>query len=235
MQRDCPLKFVSASRFLLPHLFSHFFPFIPLQEMKICSAIINLFHLIPAAPQTLVKPLLEVVMKTERAMLIEVLHNLCPKSFSGQIWQIYLSLFTSWVSVFKPATPIRLEVHSGSLWLSSWRGTRPKRWSCSWWKLRWMILSGAACLWSDTGTDDWINTWLLKLLWWFLFLHVYSICVCSYTEFPQTQRCQAPERRAGFKSQPLCPSAGPSWHCSNSPPWISLHYYCEIRPAVSGH
>uniref|UniRef100_A0A7N6ANY8 Transformation/transcription domain-associated protein n=1 Tax=Anabas testudineus TaxID=64144 RepID=A0A7N6ANY8_ANATE len=37
----------------------------------ICSAIINLFHLIPAAPQTLVKPLLEVVMKTERAMLIE--------------------------------------------------------------------------------------------------------------------------------------------------------------------
>nr|XP_020664456.1 transformation/transcription domain-associated protein [Pogona vitticeps] len=40
-------------------------------EMKICSAIINLFHLIPAAPQTLVKPLLEVVMKTERAMLIE--------------------------------------------------------------------------------------------------------------------------------------------------------------------
>uniref|UniRef100_A0AAR2IYU8 Transformation/transcription domain associated protein n=1 Tax=Pygocentrus nattereri TaxID=42514 RepID=A0AAR2IYU8_PYGNA len=45
------------------------FPWIP--EMKICSAIINLFHLIPAAPQTLVKPLLEVVMKTERAMLIE--------------------------------------------------------------------------------------------------------------------------------------------------------------------
>ncbi|XP_078728881.1 transformation/transcription domain-associated protein isoform X3 [Lampetra fluviatilis] len=40
-------------------------------EMKICAAIINLFHLIPAAPQTLVKPLLEVVMKTERAMLIE--------------------------------------------------------------------------------------------------------------------------------------------------------------------
>uniref|UniRef100_A0AAY5EIW4 Transformation/transcription domain-associated protein n=1 Tax=Electrophorus electricus TaxID=8005 RepID=A0AAY5EIW4_ELEEL len=43
----------------------------PGSEMKICSAIINLFHLIPAAPQTLVKPLLEVVMKTERAMLIE--------------------------------------------------------------------------------------------------------------------------------------------------------------------
>uniref|UniRef100_A0A8C4NGE8 Transformation/transcription domain-associated protein n=1 Tax=Eptatretus burgeri TaxID=7764 RepID=A0A8C4NGE8_EPTBU len=41
------------------------------QEMKICATIINLFHLIPAAPQTLVKPLLEVVMKTERAMLIE--------------------------------------------------------------------------------------------------------------------------------------------------------------------
>uniref|UniRef100_A0A8D0S4C7 Transformation/transcription domain associated protein n=1 Tax=Sus scrofa TaxID=9823 RepID=A0A8D0S4C7_PIG len=46
-------------------------PFCQFEEMKICSAIINLFHLIPAAPQTLVKPLLEVVMKTERAMLIE--------------------------------------------------------------------------------------------------------------------------------------------------------------------
>lgn len=51
----------------------------PLQEMRICSAIINLFHLIPAAPQTLVKPLLEVVMKTERAMLIEVQSNLHAK------------------------------------------------------------------------------------------------------------------------------------------------------------
>lgn len=49
--------------------------------MKICSAIINLFHLIPAAPQTLVKPLLEVVMKTERAMLIEVVHSHCSKHF----------------------------------------------------------------------------------------------------------------------------------------------------------
>ncbi|XP_015681343.1 transformation/transcription domain-associated protein, partial [Protobothrops mucrosquamatus] len=47
-------------------------------EMKICSAIINLFHLIPAAPQTLVKPLLEVVMKTERAMLIEVKNPFLP-------------------------------------------------------------------------------------------------------------------------------------------------------------
>ena len=49
--------------------------------MKICSAIINLFHLIPAAPQTLVKPLLEVVMKTERAMLIEVKAKLGLASF----------------------------------------------------------------------------------------------------------------------------------------------------------
>ncbi|KAI2658552.1 Transformation/transcription domain-associated protein [Labeo rohita] len=48
-------------------------PLKPATEMRICSAIINLFHLIPAAPQTLVKPLLEVVMKTERAMLIEFL------------------------------------------------------------------------------------------------------------------------------------------------------------------
>uniref|UniRef100_UPI00359021B0 transformation/transcription domain-associated protein-like n=1 Tax=Myxine glutinosa TaxID=7769 RepID=UPI00359021B0 len=40
-------------------------------EMKICAAIINLFHLLPAAPHTLVKPLLEVVMKIERAIVIE--------------------------------------------------------------------------------------------------------------------------------------------------------------------
>lgn len=53
------------------------FIFFPPQEMRICSAIINLFHLIPAAPQTLVKPLLEVVMKTERAMLIEVQSCFC--------------------------------------------------------------------------------------------------------------------------------------------------------------
>ncbi|MEQ2174097.1 hypothetical protein GOODEAATRI_004275, partial [Goodea atripinnis] len=51
-----------------------------MMEMKICSAIINLFHLIPAAPQTLVKPLLEVVMKTERAMLIERASDQVPDS-----------------------------------------------------------------------------------------------------------------------------------------------------------
>lgn len=69
--------------------------------MKICSAIINLFHLIPAAPQTLVKPLLEVVMKTERAMLIEVgqkcvtVPNYCTRSLKyfrkgniGIYWQL---------------------------------------------------------------------------------------------------------------------------------------------------
>ena len=61
-----PLLFLVVHLSLSPSLT------LSLQEMKICSAIINLFHLIPAAPQTLVKPLLEVVMKTERAMLIEV-------------------------------------------------------------------------------------------------------------------------------------------------------------------
>lgn len=62
----CHKMFLAALPFNLSYIFSL------MQEMKICSAIINLFHLIPAAPQTLVKPLLEVVMKTERAMLIEV-------------------------------------------------------------------------------------------------------------------------------------------------------------------
>lgn len=224
--------------FLLAHLFfSHFLPLsLSVQEMKICSAIINLFHLIPAAPQTLVKPLLEVVMKTERAMLIEVLHHLCPKSFSRQIRQMYPSLLTSLVSVLQPASPAsptRLEVLSGSLWSSSWHGTRRKQWSCSWWKLLWMTLSGAACLWSDAG----INTWLLvaALVVVVFFTHTNSICVCSHAEFPEAQGCQAPERCAGFKSQPLCPPAGSSRHCSNSPPWIALHHHSQIGPAVSGH
>lgn len=86
-QKSCLRLAPLSSDFLLAHLFfSHFLLLsLSVQEMKICSAIINLFHLIPAAPQTLVKPLLEVVMKTERAMLIEVLHHLCPKSFSRQI------------------------------------------------------------------------------------------------------------------------------------------------------
>lgn len=73
VQRGCPSEVVSASRSNpVFHFSSIFFLLLSVQEMKICSAIINLFHLIPAAPQTLVKPLLEVVMKTERAMLIEV-------------------------------------------------------------------------------------------------------------------------------------------------------------------
>ena len=61
--------------------------------MKICSAIINLFHLIPAAPQTLVKPLLEVVMKTERAMLIEVIVKLGVTSDPSSVcWLVMFSV-----------------------------------------------------------------------------------------------------------------------------------------------
>lgn len=65
-------QFVTVVCFLMDWRSVGIHSWLILQEMKICSAIINLFHLIPAAPQTLVKPLLEVVMKTERAMLIEV-------------------------------------------------------------------------------------------------------------------------------------------------------------------
>lgn len=61
--------------------------------MKICSAIINLFHLIPAAPQTLVKPLLEVVMKTERAMLIEVMGRLGADAPSSSVCRLACFLF----------------------------------------------------------------------------------------------------------------------------------------------
>lgn len=68
--------------------------------MKICSAIINLFHLIPAAPQTLVKPLLEVVMKTERAMLIEVKAKLGLVSFFLCLRQaVFSGSCFSWVTL----------------------------------------------------------------------------------------------------------------------------------------
>lgn len=77
--------------------------------MKICSAIINLFHLIPAAPQTLVKPLLEVVMKTERAMLIEVRRIPSSKSF---LRQTYLSMLTLFVSGLNPPNSPPLSVFS---------------------------------------------------------------------------------------------------------------------------
>lgn len=183
LQRGCPSEVVSARCPTVCSLFfyrcTHFSPSLhpPLfsvQEMKICSAIINLFHLIPAAPQTLVKPLLEVVMKTERAMLIEVIHNLCSKSFPRQIWQTYLSLLTFLVSCLKPVclySPTRLEVHSESLWSSSWHGTLRKQWSCSWWKLLWTTHSGAACLWSDAGINTWqINTSFRSCCWVFFII-----------------------------------------------------------------
>uniref|UniRef100_A0A8C4Q3Z7 Uncharacterized protein n=2 Tax=Eptatretus burgeri TaxID=7764 RepID=A0A8C4Q3Z7_EPTBU len=41
------------------------------KEMKICASIINLLHVIPAAPQSFVKPLVDIVMKIESVMLIE--------------------------------------------------------------------------------------------------------------------------------------------------------------------
>lgn len=71
----------------------------PLQEMRICSAIINLFHLIPAAPQTLVKPLLEVVMKTERAMLIEVQDFCSNLQLKGMLVQFVWTGPVNWSNI----------------------------------------------------------------------------------------------------------------------------------------
>ena len=49
------------------------FLYIPLkllQELKICEAIINMFHLIPAASVKMIEPLTALTLKGEKALLI---------------------------------------------------------------------------------------------------------------------------------------------------------------------
>ena len=43
-----------------------------MQELKICASIINMFYLIPAASSKLIEPLLGLVLKVEKALLMEV-------------------------------------------------------------------------------------------------------------------------------------------------------------------
>jgi len=43
-----------------------------LQELKICAAIIDIFHLIPAASQKMLEPLTVTVLKGEKDLYIEV-------------------------------------------------------------------------------------------------------------------------------------------------------------------
>lgn len=42
------------------------------QELKICASIINMFNLIPAASAKLIEPLVTLVLKAEKALLMEV-------------------------------------------------------------------------------------------------------------------------------------------------------------------
>ena len=42
------------------------------QELKICASIINMFTLIPAASSKLIEPLVTLVLKAEKALLMEV-------------------------------------------------------------------------------------------------------------------------------------------------------------------
>ena len=42
------------------------------QELRTCAAIINVFHLIPAASQKMIEPLTSLMLKGERELLIEV-------------------------------------------------------------------------------------------------------------------------------------------------------------------
>lgn len=45
---------------------------IVLQELKICAAIIDIFHLIPSASQKFMDPLMTFVLKGEKDLFIEV-------------------------------------------------------------------------------------------------------------------------------------------------------------------
>ena len=42
------------------------------EEIKICSAIMNMFHLVPAASSKLIEPLIGLTVKTERALVLEI-------------------------------------------------------------------------------------------------------------------------------------------------------------------
>ena len=42
------------------------------EEIKICGAIMNMFHLVPAASTKLIEPLIALTVKTERALVLEV-------------------------------------------------------------------------------------------------------------------------------------------------------------------
>ena len=42
------------------------------EEMKICSAIMNMFHLVPAASSKLIDPLITLTVKTERGLVLEI-------------------------------------------------------------------------------------------------------------------------------------------------------------------
>ena len=43
-----------------------------LQELKICAAIINIFHLIPAASKKMIEPLIKETLQGEKNLLLEV-------------------------------------------------------------------------------------------------------------------------------------------------------------------
>lgn len=47
--------------------------FLSIQEVQLCAAIINMFHLIPAASKNLIEPLTNLVLIGEKALLMEVL------------------------------------------------------------------------------------------------------------------------------------------------------------------
>ena len=56
-------------------IFLQFFSCQFAQELKICASIINMFYLIPAASSKLIEHLVTLVLKAEKALLMEVGNN----------------------------------------------------------------------------------------------------------------------------------------------------------------
>ena len=59
---------IFCSKYLFKSDYALFF----LQELKICAAIINIFHLIPAASKKMIEPLIKETLQGEKNLLLEV-------------------------------------------------------------------------------------------------------------------------------------------------------------------
>lgn len=71
--------FTSCSQILFTFFFYQF-----VQELKICASIINMFYLIPAASSKLIEPLINLILKVEKVLSLEVRDTLTFVYFSSR-------------------------------------------------------------------------------------------------------------------------------------------------------